>query len=239
MPATIIYQTSTNTGTNNSSYTFSSQAIGTGASDRYVAVSVTSVFGSSQSSLSSGTIAGVGATIVRQTTGSTVAGLGTVAAIMIAAVPSTATTASITITFSTHATCERVGIGVWALYGIDPVVYATAASGVGVNPNDISMQTALGSVGVGAGYSNTVTTASWVGATENFDFGGAEGETYTGGSFLAISSAALRTVTITWGSATANAAVGAVWQAQSNFIDEATTRAPTPYGVIPPEMIGY
>ena len=111
-----------------SSYTFSSQAIGTASSDRVVVVGVSA--GNSPADVSSMTIGGVGAAHAVSQTNSTET------EIWYATVP-TGTTASVVVNFSGGK--GRCGIGVWALTGVSGVgskkLTSSGSNAITVTPN--------------------------------------------------------------------------------------------------------
>lgn len=239
MPATIVFAGSTATGTNNSSYTFS-MSIGTPSTDRFVAVAIGTIFNPSTIGAPTITIDGVAATINASPTGGSTATAISQTIVACAACPSTRSSGDVTVVFNSTTNAERVGIGTFAIYGIvSSTAAATATSNSTSTTQTVSVNTTLGSVGVGAAYTNTVATATWTGATENFELD-PEGVLVTGASFLATLAQTPRTVSVLFSTGSLfQSAASVVWTARSNFIDEITTRAPTPYGVIPPEMIGY
>lgn len=95
-------------------YTFSTQAIGTAAADRVVVVGISASNASGARTVSSVTIGGITATAavtyLEQTVGASRAGTG-----LYAVVVPTGTTADVVITFSGSEL--RCGLDVWAIYG--------------------------------------------------------------------------------------------------------------------------
>lgn len=107
----LTFRQSANDTADAASYSFSSQAIGTAASDRLVIVAV-HWDASSSRTISSATIGGVAATVAVQkiNSGATPTGVG----LIYAAVP-TGTTATVAVTMSGGVV--RMGIGLWTLTG--------------------------------------------------------------------------------------------------------------------------
>tara|TARA_R110000772_G_scaffold233395_1_gene344960 strand:+ start:105 stop:773 length:669 start_codon:yes stop_codon:yes gene_type:complete len=183
-----------------SSYTFSSQAIGTASSDRVVVVGVTA--GNSPADVSSMTIGGVGAAHAVSRTNSTET------EIWYATVP-TGTTASVVVNFSGGK--GRCGIGVWALTGV---------SGVGATNSSTSSTSTLTVSGnekdivivMWGGKDNS--SVSMSGVTENFDrdISGA-GSQYMAGGSKKLTSSGSNAITVTPNAgATEVASVSAVFQ---------------------------
>lgn len=162
-PITATYQTQTSSGTDASSYSFTSQPIGTAAAGRRVVVSI-GYASASAVTLSSVTIGGVSASI----DGDTDAITGNRRAYIVSAVVPTGTTATVAVTLS--GTAARVGIGVWSLSGGSPT--GQTATSINSNSGTLTVTTAVNDVVICAGYashsSGTVTT-TWTDATERFD----------------------------------------------------------------------
>lgn len=175
-PATVSYRTSTSSNTNGTSFTFSSQDIGTAAADRRVVVCITSA-GSGAPSLSSLTVGGVTATTLRlfQATGRS-------CSFLIASVP-TGTTGDVVATYSS--TQDRCGIGIWATYGvlsatpIDSQVVTASSSSVSI-PSLTTIRSGLAFAGNLATTNNP--THSWSNVTERWDTSFGEGsDSFSGG----------------------------------------------------------
>lgn len=159
-PTVLTFQTSTGSTSNLTTYTFSSVAIGTAATDRLVIVAVYWESGSGSISLASGTIGGVTADISITRSGSIAC------ALMTARVP-TGTTATITVTLSGGAT--KCAIGVWSATG---VVSATPdATGDDVGAGSVSAQMTVPESGflIAAAVSAATGGVVWGDATERFD----------------------------------------------------------------------
>lgn len=159
--ASIAYTDHVEDGTDTSNYTFSTRAIGTAASNRYVVAAI-GIANSSPPTISSVTIGGVSATLVTQVTGTYER-----TAFYIAAVP-TGTTATVVVNTSGSLRCN---IGLWALYDLSS---ATATDTDSSTSSTGSVNLDISAGGVAIGFSNTFTSASartftWSNLTENFD----------------------------------------------------------------------
>lgn len=149
-------------------YTFSSQSIGTAAANRYVVVGITAYTLSSSTSISSVTIGGVSATQLAQAYSGGVN--EDLSALYIAAVP-TGTTADVVITFSTAP--YRCGIGVYRVIDLlssTPTNTYTASSTS--NPLSVSADISAGGVAIavaGMVNSGAAGTYTWAGLTERYD----------------------------------------------------------------------
>jgi len=137
-------------------YTFSSQPIGTASATRRVVVGVTS----RSTNVSSITIGGVSATLDNDYAFSS-----NRATIASAVVP-TGTTANVVVTFAAATT--RCGLGVWTLNSGSPT--GQTGTGNGTAPS-ATVTTTTGDVVIAASIENgTVgSTATWTGATERYD----------------------------------------------------------------------
>jgi uncharacterized protein YbaA (DUF1428 family) len=140
-------------------YTFSSQALGTAASDRLIVVSSDNYDGTT----SGITVAGVTAAAVVQASGT-----NSRAGLWQAAVPS-GTTGDIVVTLG--AGNDRQGIGVWAIYGANSSASDTATDADSSDPLTVSMDCPANGVMIGVGAAHTTGTKgySWTNLTENFD----------------------------------------------------------------------
>lgn len=153
---TIAFTDSSIDASNASTYTFSSQALGTAAADRVIVVGL---FGDTARTVSSVTIGGVSASRVKRQLNT-----GNFVELWQAAVP-TGTTGDVVITFS--GACSRSGVGVWALYGANPTAHDTGASSA--NPGTDTLD--VPALGVAIAYSagSSIASWSWTGLTEKFD----------------------------------------------------------------------
>jgi hypothetical protein len=191
-PATVSYRATAGDAGNNSTYTFSSVDIGSAASNRYI---VAAVLNSSAgaSNLTSATIAGVSATILKAAYGG---GSSDIAATLIGASVASGTTGTISVTFSTGQV--RCAIGVWAVYGLQSTTPVATASSI-VNPASFSIATQSGGIVIAAGNSgDSAGTASWTGVTERFDYA-TEFQSQSGGDYSA--TGASLSIGLTWTSA--------------------------------------
>lgn len=119
-PVAISYQSTANVESVQSTFTFSSLAIGTAAAGRYVVVGIESHNNTGgNSAISSVTVGGVSAT---QVVHSTTSDAASVADIWIAAVP-TGTTANVVVNYS--GTQPRCGVTLWRMTGSSGTAYQT------------------------------------------------------------------------------------------------------------------
>jgi hypothetical protein len=157
-------QTATDTA-NATTYTFSSQNLGTASSDRYILVGIGSrAAGTTEATINSVTVGGVSATIPVQRSVRPVN--LSIAGFAIAAVP-TGTTGDIVITFSRE--MLRCGIVAYAITGNNASASDTD-SGASADP---SVNLDIPADGVAFGMAVTARTAtggSWSGLTSDFDF---------------------------------------------------------------------
>lgn len=149
------------------SYTFTSQAIGTAASDRDVIVLV-KLSGDVAASISGVTIGGVSATVISYNGGSSGASK---AAIAIAPVP-TGTTATVVVSLSGGQGFE-CGIGVYTANNINLTAYDSGhAAGVGTNPApnvSINIPSSGFTIGVvGTQNDNSISGISWTNLTRDY-----------------------------------------------------------------------
>lgn len=170
MPVSISYlQTPTST-TDASSYTFSAQSIGTAASDRYIAVAVAGRIAAASLTISSVTIGGVSATIVKQQS-STGAASGATATtcvgIAIAAVP-TGTTGDVVVTFS--ATSLRCICSMWRLSNTTSGTANGSQSSTATPPSaGVGITTDGAAIGMVAAGFTVTPTVSWTNLTSQYD----------------------------------------------------------------------
>jgi len=171
MAATVQFTDNTASTSDLTTYTFTDRAIGTAAATRVVIVGVG--FFASGASVASMTIGGISAAMQQAqvfTNGGD--------EIWTAVVP-TGTTATIVITFSSGA--NRCAIGVWSAYGTSGATKYDGANATGTVSSTTAVDIPAGGVAVGFGYSNSNTTSTWSGLTEDFDTT-AESRNYTGAS---------------------------------------------------------
>lgn len=164
---------------NASTYTFSSESLGTADADRYIIVGVVArKAGSTDCSITSMTIGGVSATELLDQ-GNTDANCD-VGGLYIANVP-TGTTGDVVVTFP--ATMVRAAISLWRAVDIaTPTVPTDSAASTAADPTyDIDVTDP--GFAVAMCISNSNTTATAVGYTERFDGTVESFITYTGGDY--------------------------------------------------------
>ena len=172
--ATISFTANAADAADQSTVTFSGQAIGTAATDRIVVIGVTCNAGEP---ITSATIGGISAASVVE--GDALGGTA-YAALWQASVP-TGATADIVINLT--GTSFRTGLGVWAIYGASSTVTDTGSSIA--DPSTDTLNISAGGVAIGMANSEGVSTSSytWTNLTENFDSGLGEGTgAYSGAS---------------------------------------------------------
>ena len=231
MPATVSYRSLSLSSIGRSSYSFTGVDIGPWTPDRYVVVGVGSIAnGASSLAITALTVGGVAATVLRsQTDGNASTSFAALT------ISSGSTTSTATIDVTVNSCASRMGISVWAVYGVSSTTPSTS-NGTSASPGTFALNVTLGSVGAAIAYNNQGGTATWTGVTEDFD-DGSLGVVITGGSYLA-SAAASRTITVTYSTAILRQSmVSAVWAAQSNFIDEPASKQPPYFPAT--EMVGY
>jgi hypothetical protein len=170
MPVTISYLQTAVSTTDASTYTFSAQSFGTAASDRYIAIAAGGRIGASSLTISSVTIGGVSATIVKQqsSTGTSSGGTGTTCVgIAIAAVPSGAT-GDVVVNFS--ATSLRCVCSMWRLANLASATANDSQSST-ASPSTAGVAIPLDGAAIGmvAGGQNASPTVSWTNLTEQYD----------------------------------------------------------------------
>lgn len=165
--ANLSFLTSAVNSTAQTTYTFSSQSLGTADPFRYIIVNVTGASASAGRTISTVTVGGIsGNILVQDAPGAS----SRVSGIAIAAVP-TGTTGDVVVTFSTGGV-DRAGIGLYRATGISATPYhtnsndTTSAASLSTTINTIS-----GGVLIACFEDSTTSVASvgWTGATENYD----------------------------------------------------------------------
>lgn len=201
----LTYLQSTNSPSDLTTYTFSSQNLGTAASDRYIIVAVGARKSGATTSISSVTVAGITATQVIQqannVTNTNIAG------IYIAAVP-TGTTGNVVVTFG--AGMVRCAIDTYRATGINPTAFDALASIAG-NPS-VALDIPANGGAIGFGATAAATSATWTGLTERSDTSVETFSTFSGGSDDGMSAETNRSVTITFGSSSESVGVFASWE---------------------------
>jgi hypothetical protein len=183
-------------------YTFSSQNLGTAASDRYIVVCSHARRGS-QLNLSSVTVGGVSATIVRQERQG--ASSCTNQAISIALVP-TGTTGDVVLVYDS--TAVRCHIALYALNGIDPTSVLNSADQRLLSDATLNTSVDVPADGVAistGGLGSSSATVTWAGLTQDFYDAFEVSATASASQAFSVAQTPL-SVTNTW-SASANAPV--------------------------------
>lgn len=186
-------------GTNASSYTFSGKSFGSVTSDRYIIVAVNAGAGSSFT-ISSVTIGGVAATVI-----ATAVSARTISAIYIAAVP-TGATGDIVVT--PDATIRRCGVAWYRATGLtSAAAYSTSTDITDTsNAYSVSINVPQGFL-IAAGICEdnaSLRTATWTGASENYDEAidsVSESVTHSGALNSYAAAATSQTVSVQWSGA--------------------------------------
>jgi hypothetical protein len=182
--ATVTYLQSTNSTSDLTTYTFSTQNLGTAASDRYIIVNAATSVSSGAGSISSVTVQGISATsVVSKTQAANTANVNT---LWIVAVP-TGTTGNVVVTAGSAAV--RCGIALWSATGLgSATAYDTAVDDtvLGVNPSastTIDCE-ANGFIVSSSMIGNNATTSgcAWTGLTERYEQTVESNATISGGS---------------------------------------------------------
>lgn len=203
---TFTYETTLQSTSDLTTYTFSAADIGTANADRCVIVSAVARKAGTAFTLSSASINGVSANIFAQVT-NTVTNSDT-AAMFSAIVPSDAT-GDIVVTWSTGVL--RTQIGIWTAVGTDNCTTPSDTdTDTSADPTD-SITIPTGGVAVGAGLTAAGTTATWTGLTENFDATLETFVTATGASHASPSAGALAITIDFAGTPVESAGVFATW----------------------------
>ena len=161
------YQTATASATDASSYSFSSQAIGTAAANRYVIVGIClrRSFDTTTTTITGVTVGGISATQA-VTIGVAQAGAYHRGSLYIVNVP-TGTTATVAITLNISAT--RLGIGVWSAYDISSSTPTDTATSTDVSSQTLDLDVDANGFAIGVNYANGAPALSWSGLTERFE----------------------------------------------------------------------
>lgn len=191
-------------GTNQATYTFAGQSFGAAASSRIMVFCLNGIAtGAATVTWSAVSIGGISATLQASQPG----GGGQVSSIFTAPLTS-GTTGSILGTAST--TMARVGVGVWATYGLNSATAITTAGSTSA-PATLNLNMTAGDIAVACGFNNgAAPTATPAGYTERFDADpGSEGSTYAGGDYTATLTETPHALSITWSGASSPAAASA------------------------------
>jgi len=188
--ATITYLQLAKSSTDLSTYTFSSQNIGTAGADRYVICAISSRSVSGDQTISSVTIGGVSATLNAQLTNS-----GNTLGIATALVP-TGTTGDVVVVFSSTMTnCDIALYNATGLSSATALDTGTSTANNGTTPLDII----AGGVAVALAKNDDGSqAATWTGLTEAYDEQDANTNDISGASDAFVSSDIGRTITCTW-----------------------------------------
>lgn len=150
--------------TDGTSFTFSSQNLGTAAADRYIIVAVQSrSVGTDVHTIDSVTVGGVSATIVVQRQNN--AANSSYAGLAIAAVP-TGTTGDVVVTFST--TMLRCEVGLWRATGLASATATDFGSSTASAPT-YAIDVVAGGFAIGAVTQSNGVSAAWTNLTEKYD----------------------------------------------------------------------
>lgn len=162
--ATRTYLGFTSSETDGTSYTFSSQSLGTAQGDRRIVVAVMGRKETSSGEAPTGvTVGGVSASLVVSQQAS---GDRNSASLWIAEVPS-GSTGDIVVTFAN--TQQRCGVGWWAVYGLESST-ATDTAATATSGGSLNIDVEAGGVAFGTANSGSASaTFSWTGLTEDFD----------------------------------------------------------------------
>lgn len=186
-------------GTNSATHTFSSVSLGDVASDRVIAVAISSSGGTGNATISSVTIGGVSA--ARRVGGSPQGG-GLVMEFWSASVP---TGASGDIVINHSGPKDHCGIGWWRLTSVGSVSDTAAAVGSQTSPYTATIDVTAGSVVLAMASGNSAASFSWSGGSISEDYDDAIESNYTHSGASELVSAADTGVTYT---ATASADTG-------------------------------
>ena len=187
-------------------YTFASQNLGAASFDRHIIVTAVARKAGAAFALSSVTIGGVAATIVRQVT-NTITNSDT-AAIVIAKVPS-GTTGDIVVTWDT--TVLRCAIGVYRATGLDDLTEYDDDASTAADPT-VTLDVPKNGFAIGAALTGAATSCAWTGLTEDADSTLESFVTYSWAHTSIVQGEAGRTMTADFGSSTESAGVFASWQ---------------------------
>lgn len=160
-------------------YTFSSQNLGTASADRYIIVATASRGLGATRSISSATIGGVSATKVAEVA-NTGGGNTSTTCLLIAAVPS-GTTGDVAITYDSG--MLRCGIGMWAATALTSATPTDTATSTADDPTESTLDVNAGGFAIAVGYTANQATTTWTGLTEKYDAQDlGEGITHSGAS---------------------------------------------------------
>ena len=204
-PKVLTFQTSATDTSTQTTYTFTSQAIGTAAADRYVIVAFQWSAASART-CSTGTIGGVAATLVSDGTNSATLSNGNPGMCIIIALVPTGTTATIAITLSGSAI--RAGIGVWSATGLLSATAKNVQTST-ANPGTVTLNVLAGGFAIGDAGNDNAGTTTWTNLTSRYDTNIVSGRMQSGAD--AKTSAGTLAITATRSASAAPLLIGASW----------------------------
>jgi len=190
---------------NLSVYTFHDQNLGVADVGRYIIVAAMARKAGAATTITSITVGGESATIVKQVTNNITN--TDIAGIAIAAVP-TGTSGDIVVTFG--AGMVRCAIGVYRVVGIDSATPADSGSSIADDPT-CSLDVPAGGFAIGTGLTAKAASASWTGLTEDYDGTLETYVTYTGASDEFVAEQAGLTIVIDFALSAESVGVFASW----------------------------
>lgn len=168
-PVTIAYVSNNSATADANSYTYTSQSIGTAASDRVVIVAAYGRRGAATNDISSITIGGAAATRIIVANNTTTGGNSDLMGVYALLVPS-GTAADIVVTYTQ--TQLRGAVGVWAMYGTSGSVTArdskSSAALASGNPTVNLLTGSNGALMAAVGDGSSPGTWSWTGASKDY-----------------------------------------------------------------------
>jgi hypothetical protein len=161
---TLSYQTAAADATDATSYTFSSQAIGTDTgSTRTVLLAIYGLNVTALRTISSLTVGGVSGTLLHSNSVSS----GSFSSVAFYAFTSVSgTTATVAVTWSGQQL--RCQIGLWAAYDLSSLTPVATASSTSASAT-LNVNTSADGMVLAAGYGNASATFTWTGVTERYD----------------------------------------------------------------------
>lgn len=208
---TITYLQAATSTTDSSSYTFSSQNFGTASADRYLILTVAARKVGASTTLTSVTIGGVAATIVKQQTNN--ATNTNVVGIAIASVPMGAT-GSVVVNFG--AGMLRCGIALYSATGINISAFESLSS-IATDPA-ASLDIPVNGFGIGVATTGQNVATTWSGLDEDYDTVIESNSAFTGASKTYLSGSTNQSILADFPSATESAGAFASWGAANKVI---------------------
>jgi hypothetical protein len=193
-----VYTTSSFSGTDLTTYTFTSQGFGTVTRPRHIVVGVHWHRAGAHRTVSSITADSVSGTLLHsvQRTGG---GAEMDMAFYIFPGTAIAATGSVAITF--NGDCNRCGIIVWAVYNLGSAAAQATASGLSTSPHTLDLNVLGGGVVLGLCQSYGTPAIVWTGLTEDVqmnDAGEGNGNELSGASVANAAAATPRSVSVTY-----------------------------------------